>query len=315
MIKYYKKENGALKELASAEAGCWINLYGPFVPGETQQFSDKLKIDIDFITDSLDVDERSRYESDEGDDLIVLKTPVENAGISDSEAMIITIPIGIIRTEDHIITVSAYKNEVVDYFSLTPPKGFDPADAEAFILHFFEKNVAVYQNFLKQINYRRYSYEKSLYHSSKNEDLTKLLNLQKSLIYFVTNIRSNELLMMKIKRTNFLKLTDEEKLDWLDDNIIENSQALEMSEMYSNILNGTMDTFASIISNNLNLVMKRLTSVTIVLMVPTLIASFYGMNVDHLPYAHHSYSFVIVFSISILLSIAMTWFFVRKKWF
>jgi len=315
MIKYYKRENGALKELASAEVGCWINLYGPFVPGETQQFSDKLKIDIDFITDSLDVDERSRYESDEGDDLIVLKTPVENSGISDSEAMIITIPIGIIRTEDHIITVSAYKNEVVDYFSLTPPKGFDPADVEAFILHFFEKNVAVYQNFLKQINYRRYSYEKSLYHSSKNEDLTKLLNLQKSLIYFVTNIRSNELLMMKIKRTNFLKLTDEEKLDWLDDNIIENSQALEMSEMYSNILNGTMDTFASIISNNLNLVMKRLTSVTIVLMVPTLIASFYGMNVDHLPYAHHNYSFVIVFSISILLSIAMTWFFVRKKWF
>lgn len=315
MIKYYKRENGALKELASAENGCWINLYGPFVPGETQQFSDKLKIDIDFITDSLDIDERSRYESDEGDDLIVLKTPVENVGISDSEAMIITIPIGIIRTEDHIITVSAYKNEVVDYFSLTPPKGFDPADVEAFILHFFEKNVAVYQNFLKQINYRRYSYEKSLYYSSKNEDLTKLLNLQKSLIYFVTNLRSNELLMMKIKRTNFLKLKDEDKLDWLDDNIIENSQALEMSEMYSNILNGTMDTFASIISNNLNIVMKRLTSVTIVLMVPTLIASFYGMNVDHLPFAHHSNSFAIVFGFSILLSIAMTWFFVRKNWF
>ncbi len=315
MIKYYKRENGTLKELASAEAGCWINLYGPFVPGETQQFSDKLKIDIDFITDSLDVDERSRYESDEGDDLIVLKTPVENVGISDSEAMIITIPIGIIRTEEHIITVSAYKNEVVDYFSLHPPKSFDPADVEAFILHFFEKNVAVYQNFLKQINYRRYSYEKSLYYSSKNEDLTKLLNLQKSLIYFVTNLRSNELLMMKIKRTNFLKLKDDDKLDWLDDNIIENSQALEMSEMYSNILNGTMDTFASIISNNLNIVMKRLTSVTIVLMVPTLIASFYGMNVDHLPFAHHSNSFAIVFGFSILLSIAMTWFFVRKNWF
>jgi hypothetical protein len=102
-------------------------------------FRTNSKIDIDFITDSLDVDERSRYESDEGDDLIVLKTPVENAGISDSEAMIITIPIGIIRTEEHIITVSAYKNEVVDYFSLTPPKGFDPADVEAFILHFFRK--------------------------------------------------------------------------------------------------------------------------------------------------------------------------------
>jgi magnesium transporter len=135
------------------------------------------------------------------------------------------------------------------------------------------------------------------------------------LIYFVTNLRSNELLKMKMKRTNFLRITDEEKNYWLDDIIIENSQALEVSDMYSNILNGTMDTFASIISNNLNQVMKRLTSVTIVLMVPTLIASFYGMNVEHLPYAHHPYSFVIVFSISILISVGMTWVFVKNKWF
>jgi magnesium transporter len=315
MIKYYKKENGSLKELSQPEKGCWVNLYGPFTPGETQQFSDKLKIDIDFITDSLDIDERSRYESDEGDDLIVLKTPVENENISDSEALFITIPIGIIRTEDHIITVSAYKNTVIDFFTETPPKNFDPKDVEAFILWIFERNVMAFQNNLKQINYKRYSYEKSLYYSSKNEDLTKLLNIQKSLIYFVTNLRSNELLMMKIKRTNFLGLKEEDKLDWLDDVIIENSQALEMSEMYANILNGTMDTFASIISNNLNVVMKRLTSVTIVLMVPTLIASFYGMNVDHLPYAHHPFSFVIVFGISIVISIVMTWFFVRKNWF
>jgi magnesium transporter len=245
----------------------------------------------------------------------VLKTPVENENISDSEALFITIPIGIIRTEDHIITVSAYKNTVIDFFTETPPKNFDPKDVEAFILWIFERNVMAFQNNLKQINYKRYSYEKSLYYSSKNEDLTKLLNIQKSLIYFVTNLRSNELLMMKIKRTNFLGLKEEDKLDWLDDVIIENSQALEMSEMYANILNGTMDTFASIISNNLNVVMKRLTSVTIVLMVPTLIASFYGMNVDHLPYAHHPFSFVIVFGISIVISIVMTWFFVRKNWF
>lgn len=315
MIKYYKTTNGVLKELELPEIGCWINLYGPFTPGETQQLSDKLKIDIDFITDSLDIDERSRYETDEGDDLIVMKTPVENKGISDSEALIITIPIGLIRTEDHLITVSAYKNNVIDFFTETPPKGFDTNDSEAFILHLFDKNVAVYQHYLKQINYKRYSYEKSLYHSSRNEDLTKLLNIQKSLIYFVTNLRSNELLMMKIKRTNFLRLREEDKLDWLDDIVIENSQALEMSEMYSNILNGTMDTFASIISNNLNLVMKRLTSVTIVLMVPNLIASFYGMNIDNLPFAHHSYSFVLVFTFSVLIAVLMSWFFVRKKWF
>jgi magnesium transporter len=120
--------------------------------------------------------------------------------------------------------------------------------------------------------------------------------------------------MMKIQRSNFLKIQDEDRIDYLRDIIVDNSQALEMSEMYSNILNGTMDTFASIISNNLNGVMKRLTSVTIVLMIPTLIASFYGMNVD-LPYDHHPFAFVIVCSMSIILSSLMTWFFVKKKWF
>ncbi|MFN8277728.1 MAG: magnesium transporter CorA family protein [Chitinophagales bacterium] len=314
MISYYKKTNGKLEQLAQPEVGCWINLYGPFAPGETQLISEKLAIDIDFITDSLDIDERSRYESEDDVDLIVLKTPVANTGISDSEALYITIPIGIIRTPENIITVSAYKNQVVDFFTDTPPRNFTTTDVNGFILSIFDKNVATFQDFLKQINYKRYAVEKALYNSSENQDLTNLLNIQKSLIYFVTNLRTNELLMMKMKRSNFLKM-DEEKMDWLDDIIIENSQALEMSDLYSNILNGTMDTFASIISNNLNIVMKRLTSVTIVLMMPTLIASFYGMNVDHLPFASHPYSFVIVFTFSILLSLAMTLFFVRKKWF
>ena len=164
------------------------------------------------------------------------------------------------------------------------------------------------------INNERYAYEKALYNSSSNDDLTKLLNIQKSLIYFVTNLRFNDLLLLKIQRSNFLRIKDEEKLDILQDIIIENQQALSMSELYSDILNGTMDAFASIISNNLNEIMKRLTSVTIVLAIPTLIASFYGMNVE-LPYEHHPYSFVIVFSISIVTSSAITWFFVRKKWF
>lgn len=315
MIAYYKKQNGRLVQIESAEPGCWINMYGPFAPGETQMLSEKLATDIDFITDSLDIDERARYEYGDEENLIVLKTPVENNSISDSEALYITIPIGIILSDEYIITVSAHKNRVIDFFLHSTIKTLDTTDHTGFVLHFFEKNVEVYQEYLKQINYKRYSYEKALYNSSQNQDLKNLLNLQKSLIFFVTNLRTNELLMMKIKRSNFLKITDDEKTDWLEDTIIENSQALEMSELYSNILNGTMDTFASIISNNLNVVMKRLTSVTIVLMIPTLIASFYGMNVDHLPFAHHPYSFVIVFTFSILLALGLTWFFLRKKWF
>ena len=315
MIAYYKKENGQLVQLSQPEEGCWINLYGPFAPGETQLISEKLSIDIDFITDSLDIDERARYEtSDDGDDLIVLKTPVENEGISDFDALYITIPIGIIRTAENIITVSAYKNKVIDYFIQTPPKAFRTDDVVSFILHLFDKNVAIYQEYLKQINYKRYAYEKAVYSSSQNDDLTRLLNLQKSLIFFVTNLRGNELLKMKIKRSNFLKIEDEEKLDWLDDIITENSQAMEMSDLYSNILNGTMDAFASIISNNLNQVMKRLTSVTIVLTIPSLVASFYGMNVAHLPYADHPYSFVVIFTASILISVITTWYFVKQNW-
>ena len=314
MITYLKKQHGNLQQLSALETGCWINLYGPFNSEETHQLSEKLSIDIDFITDSLDIDERSRYESEDGVDLIVLKTPVRNKGITDSEAIYITMPIGIIRTADNIITISPHRNPVLDYFMETPPKAFNPDDVEAFILNIFERNVAVFQEFLKNLNNRRYAYEKELYNSSRNEDLANLLNIQKSLIYFVTNIRSNELMMMKTQRSNFLRIKDQEKLDWLGDIVIENSQALEMSEMYSNILNGTMDTFASIISNNLNGVMKRLTSVTIVLMVPTLIASFYGMNVE-LPLAHHPFAFVIIFTLTIFISAAMAWYFLKKNWF
>jgi magnesium transporter len=314
MIVYLKRENQGLKRLHSPEKGCWIHLYGPFGTEETQKLSEQLSVDIDFITDSLDIDERSRYESEEGVDLIVLKTPIPNDGISDIEASYITIPIGIIRTEDYLITVSAYKNEVIEYLINTPPKNFNPSDMESAILTIFERNVTTFQQFLRSINNERYAYEKALYKSSSNNDLTNLLNIQKSLIYFVTNLRFNDLLLLKIQRSNFLRIKDEERLALLHDIIIENQQALSMSEMYSDILNGTMDAFASIISNNLNEIMKRLTSVTIVLMIPTLIASFYGMNVE-LPYEHHPYSFVIVFTMSIFVSSAMTWFFVRKKWF
>ncbi len=314
MVVYLKRENGGLKKLSSPEKGCWIHLYGPFGTEETQKLSEQLSIDIDFISDSLDIDERSRYESEEGVDLIVLKTPLPNDGISDIEASYITIPIGIIRNSDYLITVSAFKNQVIEFFLNTPPKNFNPADVEATILAIFERNVTMFQTFLKNINNERYAYEKALYKSSSNDDLTKLLNIQKSLIYFVTNLRFNDLLLLKIKRTNFLRISEEEKSDLLDDIIIENQQALSMSEMYSDILNGTMDAFASIISNNLNEIMKRLTSVTILLTVPMLIASFYGMNV-RLPGEDMPYSFVFVFGLCIVISSLMGYFFVKKKWF
>lgn len=299
--------------MTAPEPGCWIHVYGPFGNEATQKLSEQLAIDIDFITDSLDIDERSRYESEEGKDLIVLRTPVENEGISDSEALYITIPIGIIRTPDHVVTISPYHNPVIESFMHGAPKNFDPRVQESFILALFEKNVQKYSEFLRQINNKRYAFEKALNTSSRNEDLFKLLNIQKSLVYFVASLRSNDLLLMKIQRTNFLKL-NEDDLDLLSDIVVDNQQAVDMSEMYSNILNGTMDAFASIISNNLNEVVKRLTSVTILLTVPMLIASFFGMNV-RIPGEESPYAFAYIFFACILFSALLGYLFIRKRWF
>ena len=163
------------------------------------------------------------------------------------------------------------------------------------------------------MNQKRNQYEQSLYVSNSNVDLLKLMRIQKSLVYFVTALRSNEMLMMKLERTNFLQLTDDER-EFLQDLIVDTSQALEMANIYTNILSGTMDAFASIISNNLNTVMKRLTSITIILSLPILVTSIYGMNVD-IPYQHSNHAFYIPVVISLIVSIIISGYFMKKKWF
>ncbi|MDP3665736.1 MAG: magnesium transporter CorA family protein, partial [Sediminibacterium sp.] len=170
-----------------------------------------------------------------------------------------------------------------------------------------------FMEFLKEINHRRNQYETSLYSSNSNEDLLNLMRIQKSLVYFVTALRSNEMLMMKLERTNFLSLNEEER-EFLQDLIVDTSQALEMANIYTNILSSTMDAFASIISNNLNTVMKRLTSITIILSLPILVTSIFGMNVE-LPYQHSTHAFYIPVVISLMVSLIISWYFMKKKWF
>ncbi len=162
------------------------------------------------------------------------------------------------------------------------------------VLKIFEKIVTNFQDFLKEINQRRNLLEQKLYDSNRNVELLELMRIQKSLVYFVTALRSNELLMIKMARTNFLQLNEEEK-EFLEDLVVETSQALEMANTYTNILSSTMDAFASIISNNLNTVMKRLTSITIIISLPTLISSIYGMNVP-IPGANFPILFIFLLS-------------------
>jgi magnesium transporter len=183
-----------------------------------------------------------------------------------------------------------------------------------FVLHLLQQNVYGYLACLKKLNLKRNLIEQELYNSSRNEELRQLLKIEKSLVYFVNSLSANELLMLKMKRTDFLKLRDKDPHeDLFEDIIIDNGQALEMSNVYTNILSGTMEAYASIVSNNLNTFIHRLTIITIILMVPTLVASFYGMNLEHLPFSSNQFTFYGLILISILLGFVLIIFLGRNK--
>ena len=315
MIRYYAKEDGRLKELEDPDINCWINISPPFSHEELEEVAQNQGIPLDFLTDSLDVDERSRYEREEDVRLIVINTPVLNETEEEKDAIYMTVPIGIILTIDHILTITSYENPVLQLFLEDKVKNFDPADETLFVLQIFEQNVYRFLTCLKKLNLKRNLIEQELYDSSRNKELKQLLSIEKSLVYFVNTLSANELLLMKMKRTDFLNIRDDEdRSDLFEDIIIDNSQALEMSNVYTNILNGTMDAYGSIISNNLNITIRRLTLITIILMVPTLIASFYGMNVP-LPFEQQEYSLYFIIVISIVLSMLLAWYFQRKRLF
>ena len=312
MIQYFKNIEGQTIEIDKAEKGIWVNLVPPFKDEEFIDLSEALEIPVVFLRDSLDIDERPRFEHEDQVKFVVIKTPTENNSFNDSDAFYITIPICIILTETQIVTVNSFDNGAIKKF-LNSFQKRHPDKKNIMLLKVFEKVVHNFMEFLKEINHRRNQYENSLYESNSNVDLLNLMRIQKSLVYFVTALRSNELLMMKLERTNFLGLNEEER-ELLNDLIIDTSQALEMANIYTNILTSTLDAFASIISNNLNAVMKRLTSITIVLSLPALVASIYGMNVE-IPFMHSPHAFYIPVILSLLVSFLLSWYFMKRKWF
>jgi len=317
MIHYYSTEKGKVRHLSQREAGCWINIAPPFDQDQLEELSSQLLFPLDFLTDSLDIDERSRYEREDGVRLIVVNTPVINEDDSENEAIYITAPIGIILADEHMITISPVESPVLNKFLEGVVKGFDSSNEANFVLLIFEQTVFAFLDVLKKLNLKRNLIERELFDSSRTEELRQLLRIEKSLVYMVNTLSSNELLLMKMKRTDFLRINGiEEEMDLFEDIIIDNSQALEMANVHTNILGGTMEAYASIISNYLNTVIHRLTIVTIILMVPTLVASFYGMNVP-LPFGQgkSDSAFLIILIISVLISLFLVWFFRRKQIF
>jgi magnesium transporter len=309
MVQYFKIVAQQTIAINNPEAGSWVNILPPLKQEEFTELSEKLEIPLDFLTDSLDIDERSRYEVDDSVKLIVIKTPTENNSFNESDAFYITIPICIILTHNQIVTVNSFENEAIKKF-LNSFQNRHPDKKNMMVLKVFEKVTTNFQEYLKEINIRRNALEQKLYVANRNQELLELMRIQKSLVYLSTALRSNELLMLKLLRTNILQLNDDEK-DFLDDLVIENSQSLETANTYTTILSSTLDAFASIISNNQNEGVKRLTTVTIFLSIPVLIASIYGMNVKaKMPFEDSA----IIFWVPVALALAILAYVIFGIW-
>ena len=312
MLKIYNTnmETNKLEEIKEFRKGSWINLVNPS-ENEIKRVCESINIQEDFIRDALDYEEKARIDEEEDDNTILFVIDVPVIEKSEDNDIYTTMPLGmIVVRDDFFITVSLKKNKIIEDFEKRKIKNFQTYKKTRFIFQIFYLNSSYFLNYLKQINKETEIAEYILKNSMKNKELLKLLSLEKGLVYFATSLKSNEIVMEKTMRGKIVKLYDDDE-DILEDAIIENRQAIEMAQIYTNILNGTMDAYASIISNNLNGVMKFLTSITIVLAIPTMISSFWGMNVK-LPFEDSPLGFVIMVLIAVVLTLGVTWWLKRK---
>ena len=301
MIKIYNTNinTDKLEETNEIRKGVWINLLNPS-DSEIKRVCTEINIEEDFIRYPLDYEEQARIDVEDDAILFVIDVPIIE-DIKD-DTTYTTMPLGvIIIRDDYFITVSLKRNKVIDAFEKSRVKNFYTYKKTRFLLQILYLNSACYLDNLKKINKEQEATVFLLQQSMKNRDLIQLLNLQNSLIYITTSLKSNEIVMEKTLRGKVLKMYEEDE-DILEDAIIENRQAIEMSKTYSDISTSTMDAYSSIISNNLNGVMKFLTSLTILISVPTLIASIWGMNVE-LPFETNEHGFIILVAISVVVAL------------
>ena len=309
MIRYYKTIDNKLEKLNSFENGCWINLVEPN-SSEIKEIASLLDIDIDSIKSALDEEERSRIDVEDNHTLILIDIPVDES--DDNSTHYTTIPLGIILLNNAILTVCSSQTKIINDFIVGHIKDFYTYKKTRFILQILHKNASYYLHYLRRINRITTVIEREIYKSMKNKELLQLLQLEKSLVYFSTSLKANELVLTKILRTPSIKRYEDDD-DLLEDVIVENRQALEMATIYGDILSRIMDAFSAIISNNQNSVMQFLTSVTLIFSIPTLVSGFFGMNVGGIPYANDANGFWIVMLITTLICLVITIFMSKNK--
>ncbi len=310
MITIYKSTENGIEQISSAVSNCWINVVNP-TPSELSELRN-LKLPQDFLTYPLDMDERPRSErEDDGTLLVIIRIPVYEGETSDVPYT--TIPLGIIISDEHILTVCSQECDILSAMASGKVRGLSTGKRFRFILRFLLGVATLYLSFLREINKSTELLEDKLQHSVKNKEVQELLKYQKSLVYFTTALRANELLLERLQRMQLFKQYPEDE-DLLEDVITENQQAIEMTDISSNILSSMMGAFASIISNNQSEILKFLASFTIVLSIPTIVTSFFGMNVN-LPFSGHPLSYLMIVGVFMGISFIVIYIFMKRDWF
>ncbi len=316
MYKILKSTTSGIDEmeLEQIEKGCWIDIFSPS-PEELHEIAAATNIQLDFLTAALDEEEKSRIEIEDDQILVLVDIPFLRSN-KDYD----TLPLGIIISESFIVTVCLEPNAVVADFSPHNHRFFSTLKKTRFLFQILYKSATLYLKYIRILIKRTDELEQHLRKSMENSELFNLLDLQKSLTYFTTSLRSNYIVtekLLRMRSTNqsghLIKLYEEDE-DLLEDVIIEYKQAVEMVEMYTHILNGMMEVSASIISNNLNFVMKFLASVTIILAIPTTISGLWGMNVP-VPMEGNEFGFITITSIAMLIALATGYWLWKRRMF
>lgn len=313
MVRIFKTIDGSIHQIQEAQDGCWIALTNPTAT-EIFEISEQFEIEVDDLRAPLDEEERSRIEVEDNYTLILVDVPmIEERNEKDWYG---TIPLGIIITDKMIFTVCLEDTQVLTRFMEGRVRNFFTYMKTRFILQILYRNASMYLRYLRIIDKKSAQVEEKLHLSTRNQELIELLELEKSLVYFTTSLRSNEVVLEKLLKVESIKKYPEDT-ELLEDVIIENKQAIEMANIYSGILSGMMDAFASVISNNLNIVMKVLAIITIVMSIPTIVFSAYGMNVNAagMPFANNPWGFLIIILFSVAISIIAALILSKKRFF
>ncbi|HQG57057.1 MAG TPA: magnesium transporter CorA family protein [Bacteroidia bacterium] len=307
MRTFYKNSTGIVP-CAEWEPGCWIHIECPVA--DDKEFLEKFDFPISFLNDLEDIDERPRIEFEDGWYFILLRVPYRNGN---PKLPFSTAPLGLIFKEDIFISICHVKTELIpDFINYSVRKNINYKDYFDLVLRLILNSSVWFLKYLKQINLHIKTAESELEKSVRNEDLQRLLQIEKCLVYFTTSLKGNDVLINRLKNIKNQRDSYDEEL--LEDVEIETKQAQETTNVYSDILSGMMDAYASVISNNLNIIMKRLTSISVILMIPTLIASLYGMNVPN-GLEDFPMGFWLVFLISLVFSVIGMLFLRSKRWF